>query len=150
MNDMHWLWWLAIVAAAALLALTSAIDAALSAIGRHRLNALQDEGGSRAARINQFLATPGRLKAAILLVNTACVIAATAALMVLGAGWGVGWRIASLAALLIALLIVGEAIPKSLALRDTAAAVRLLTGPMALLVGCAGMGGLLLHLLLRR
>ncbi len=134
MNDMHWLWWLAIVAAAALLALTSAIDAALSAIGRHRLNALQDEGGSRAARINQFLATPGRLKAAILLVNTACVIAATAALMVLGAGWGVGWRIASLAALLIALLIVGEAIPKSLALRDTAAAVRLLTGPMALLV----------------
>ncbi len=134
MNEPFWLWWLVIGASTALLGLTSAIDAALSAIGRHRLNALQDEGGSRAARINQFLATPGRLKAAILLVNTACVIAVTAAVMVLSAGWGAGWRVAGLIVLLIVLLIVGEAIPKGLALRDTAAAARLLTGPMALLV----------------
>ncbi|HMO58297.1 MAG TPA: hemolysin family protein [Roseiflexaceae bacterium] len=117
-----------------ILALTSAVDAALTAIGRHRLNAMQEENASRAARISRLLNDPYRFKAAILLINAACTIRATALVMAAADALAIGWQIAGLLLLLLLIMIFGEALPKAMAVRDTAAAARLLTGPMALVV----------------
>src|SRR5262245_14284227 len=61
-----------------LLAFTAADDTALMAITRHRLSIMQEESATRATVITRLLADPYRFKAAILLLNTATVIAATA------------------------------------------------------------------------
>jgi CBS domain containing-hemolysin-like protein len=133
-NDLSGLYIAGIVGALLALALTSAVDAAMTAIGRHRLNAMQEENESRAARIGRLLHEPYRFKAAILLINTACVIIATALMMLFTAAMPGSWRIGALLLLLLLLMVFGEALPKAFAIRDTGAAARLLTGPMAVIV----------------
>jgi CBS domain containing-hemolysin-like protein len=123
---------LGIVACLMLLAFTSAVDAALTAISRHRLGLLQEEDRSRAALVSRLLDDPYRFKVAILLINTAAVIAVTALLLLLTRGLPWGWRAASLGGLLVAIMVFSEGVPKALALRNPAAAARLLAGPMAL------------------
>ena len=116
-----------------LLALTSAADAALGAISRHRLNLLQEEAAPRAVRVARLLADPYHFKASILLVNAAAIIAATAFTQYLTQGQVLGWRLAALGLLLVLILVFSEALPKALALRNPTQAAQLLAGPMALL-----------------
>ncbi|HWQ11174.1 MAG TPA: hemolysin family protein [Roseiflexaceae bacterium] len=115
----------------ALLAFTSAVDAALTAISRHRLGLIQEEDRPRAAIVGRLLDDPYRFKVAILLLNTAAVIAATALTTYLTRALAWGWRLGALALLLVAIMVFSEGLPKALALRDPAAAARLLAGPMA-------------------
>jgi len=116
-----------------LLALTSAADAALGAISRHRLNLLQEEAAPRAMLVARLLADPYHFKASILLVNAAAIITATAFTQYLTQGQALGWRLAALALLLVLILVLSEALPKALALRNPTKAAELLAGPMALL-----------------
>jgi putative hemolysin len=116
-----------------LLAFTSAADAALSAISRHRLNLLQEEATPRAALVARLLSDPYSFKASILLVNAAAIITATACAQYLTRGLVLGWRLAALGLLLVLILVFSEALPKALALRNPAQAAQILAGPMALL-----------------
>jgi CBS domain containing-hemolysin-like protein len=116
-----------------LLAFTSAVDAALSAISRHRLNLLQEEAGPRARVVARLLSDPYRFKAAILLINAAAIITATALTQQLTRGLTLVWRVGALGVLLLLILILSEALPKALAIRNPATAARLLAGPMSLI-----------------
>jgi CBS domain containing-hemolysin-like protein len=116
-----------------LLALTSAADAALSAISRHRLNLLQEEAAPRAAIVARLLSDPYRFKASVLLVNAAAIIIATAFTQHLTRGLALGWRVGGLALLLILILVLSEALPKALALRNPPQTAQLLARPIALL-----------------
>jgi putative hemolysin len=116
-----------------LLAFTSAIDAALTAISRHRLSVMQEESAARANVITHLLADPYRFKAAILLLNTATVITATALTLLLTDGLAIGWQVAALTVLLLLMVVFSEALPKALATHNPARAAALLAGPMALL-----------------
>jgi putative hemolysin len=120
-----------IVLCLVLLAFTSAVDAALSAISRHRLQLLQDEAASRANVVTHLLSDPYRFKAAILLLNAAAIIAATAFTQRLTHGLASGWRVGALALLLMLILIFSAALPKALAIRNPARAAQLLAGPMS-------------------
>ena len=115
------------------LAFTSAADAALSAISRHRLNLLQEEAAPRAAIVARLLADPYRFKASILLVNAGAIITATAFTQYLTRGLALSWRLSALVLLLALILVFSEALPKALALRNPPQAAQLLAGPMALL-----------------
>lgn len=115
------------------LAFTSAVDAAMSAISRHRLNLLQEEAAPRAKLMLRLLADPYRFKATVLLVNTASIIAATACTLWLTRALTLGWRSGALGALLVLILLVSEALPKALVLRNPAGAAQALAAPMALL-----------------
>ncbi|HEU5097741.1 MAG TPA: hemolysin family protein, partial [Roseiflexaceae bacterium] len=82
----------------------------------------------------RLLSDPYRFKAAILLVNTAMVILATAFTIWSTAGLSIGWQLAALALLLLLMVLFSEALPKALALRNPSRAAVLLAGPMTLLV----------------
>jgi len=117
-----------------LLAFTSAVDAAFTAISRHRLSALLAEDGARAKQIvTRLLDDPYHLKSTIILINTGALITATWLTLHLELGSG-AWAVAArLGGLLVAALVIGEVIPKAIAVRDPARAARLLAGPMAAL-----------------
>jgi putative hemolysin len=124
-----------------LLAFSSAVDAALSAISRHRLNLLQEEAATRATMVERLLSDPYRFKAALVLINAGALIAATALTLNLTSriGRAVGlsgldltWlKLGMLALLLLLILILSEALPKALAIRDPSRAAKLLAGPMS-------------------
>jgi putative hemolysin len=108
----------------ALTAIASAADAALTALSRHRLNALQAEGRSRARVITHLLDDPARLKATTLTVDTFAKGGATAlTLLILFGGTqntavtdSAWWqRLLGVVLILLALLLIGEALPKLLA-----------------------------------
>jgi CBS domain containing-hemolysin-like protein len=130
-----------IVLCLVLLAFASAVDAALSAISRHRLNLLQEESAPRATVIERLLSDPYRFKAALVLINAGVIIAATALTLSLVSRFARAWQIAgpnltwlrlgALALLLLLILILSEALPKALAIRDPSRAARLLAGPMS-------------------
>ncbi len=115
------------------LAFTSAVDAALTAIGRHRLNILLSEaqGGPRTKRaVARLMNDPYHFKSTIIFLNTVTLITATALTLGLSAGHG-PWAVAgSLAGLLIAALVIGEVVPKAWAVRNPDATALLLAGPM--------------------
>ena len=115
-----------------LLAFTSAVDAAMTAIGRHRLGLLHESDRRRAQLIDRLLAEPYRFKATILLLNSAATIAATALMLRLFAGQPLHLRIAALGGLLLLILIFAEALPKALAISNPTQAAQALAGPMAL------------------
>ncbi len=116
-----------------LLAFTSAVDTAMSAISRHRLNMLQEEGASRAERVARLLSDPYRFKATVLLVNAGAIVTATAFTQLLTADLPVGWRFGALALLLLLILVLCEVLPKALVMRNPAGAAQALAGPMGLL-----------------
>jgi CBS domain containing-hemolysin-like protein len=118
-----------------LIAFTSAVDAALSAISRHRLNLLKEEHTRRARAIVQLLADPYRFKSAVLLLHAAAMIAATVFTLHLVRGLAVGWRLGALALLLLLLIIFSVALPKALVARNPPGAAHLLAAPMALITG---------------
>ncbi|MFL5805693.1 MAG: hemolysin family protein [Roseiflexaceae bacterium] len=116
-----------------LIAFTSAVDAALSAISRHRLNMLKEEHTPRARAIVQLLSDPYRFKSAVLLLHAAAMIAATVFTLRLVRGLSLGWHLGALALLLLLLMIFSVALPKALVARDPASAAHMLAGPMALI-----------------
>jgi CBS domain containing-hemolysin-like protein len=116
-----------------LLAFTSAVDAALSAISRHRLNLLKEENTPRAQIIGRLLADPYRLKATIVLLNTTAMIAATVFTLHLLNGAALSWRLGGLVLLLLLMVIFSIALPKALVARNPAQAGYRLARPMALL-----------------
>jgi putative hemolysin len=103
----------------ALTAVASAADAALSAISRHRLNALIDEGRSRAHVITHLLDDPARTKATTLTLDTFAKCGATALALAMMTDNGITlslWqRLLGVVLILLALLILGEALPKLIA-----------------------------------
>jgi len=120
-----------LVVCLALLAFTSAVDAALTAISRHRLSRFQEEDHRRAEIVGRLLDDPYRFKVAILLLNVAAIIAATAFTLYLTREFTWPWRVAALGLLLVVIMVFSEGLPKALALRNPAAAARVLAGPMA-------------------
>ncbi|HEU4325802.1 MAG TPA: hemolysin family protein [Roseiflexaceae bacterium] len=115
------------------LAFTSAVDAALSAISRHRLNLLQSEDAPRARIVTRLLDDPYRFKSAVLFLNAAAMIAATAFTLRGTRDLDPGLRIGALLLLLLLALTLSEALPKALATRNPTRAANLLAGPMALM-----------------
>lgn len=115
------------------LAFTSAIDAAMTAISRHRLGLLHETDARRAQMIDRLLAEPYRFKATVLLLNSTATITATALTLRLCDDQMWQWRLAALAGLLLGILIFAEALPKALAIGNPAATARALAGPMALI-----------------
>ncbi len=115
------------------LAFTSAVDAAMTAIGRHRLGALHETDARRAQIIDRLLTEPYRFKATVLLLNSTATITATALTLRLFGSQTWQWRIAALGGLLLLILIFAEALPKALAISNPSAAARMLAGPMALI-----------------
>ncbi len=100
----------------ALTAIASAADAALTAIGRHRLNTLVSEGTPRAQVIAHLLDNPARLKATTLTIDTFAKCGATALSLALFLSQPVLWqRLVGVVLVLVVLLIVGEALPKLVA-----------------------------------
>lgn len=116
-----------------ILALMSAAEAALTTISRHRLSALHEEGVVRMQVLRHLLSEPYRLKATILLLNTAMIITATALTLKLTLGLSLWVQIGGLTALLFGILILSEMLPRALALNNPAGTARVLSGPMALL-----------------
>src|SRR5262249_20069545 len=115
-----------------LIAFTSAVDAALSAISRHRLNMLKEEHTPRARAIVELLSDPYRFKSAVLLLHAAAMIAATVFARRLVRVLELGWQLGALALLLLLMIIFGGALPKALVAGDPAGAGPLLAEPMAL------------------
>jgi putative hemolysin len=116
------------------LAFTSAVDAAFTTISRHRLSALLSDGRGRSRRAAaRLLDDPYHFKSTVIFLNTSSLIIATGLTLSISAGRG-AWAVAgSLVALFVAALVVGEVIPKALAVRNPTGAALLLAGPMSAL-----------------
>ena len=116
-----------------LLAFTSAVDAALSAISRHRLSLLKDEQTSRAQIITRLLADPYRLKSTLALLNAAALIGATVCTLLLVQQAALSWQVGALALLLLLVVLFSIALPKALVTRNPAKAAERLARPATLL-----------------
>jgi putative hemolysin len=114
------------------LALTSAVEAAMTAISRHRLNLMHEEDTPRAAVVSRLLSDPYRFKVTVRLLDLAAVMGATALTFGLIRRLSVGWQLGSLAGLLLVILIFGEALPRALALHNINTTARFLAGPAAI------------------
>jgi putative hemolysin len=114
------------------LAFTSAVEAALTAISRHRMNALQEEDSPRAAVVARLLSDPYRFKVTIRLIDLTAIMIAAACTLLAARTLPLPWQFGMLGVLLIIILIFGEALPRALALHNVSDAARFLAGPMAL------------------
>jgi CBS domain containing-hemolysin-like protein len=112
------------------LAFTSAVDAAFTAISRHRLNALLNAGGRSRRAATRLLDDPYQFKSTVIFLNISTLIIATGLSLSLSADHGALAILGSLTALLLAALVVGEVIPKALAVRNPSAAALMLAAPM--------------------
>ncbi|HEX6290752.1 MAG TPA: hemolysin family protein [Herpetosiphonaceae bacterium] len=125
---------LGLVLCFALTAISSAADAALSAISRHRLNSLLAEGRPRAHVIAHLLNDPARLKATTLTLDTFAKCGATALVLALIVNTPTLWqRLAIVVAVLLVLLIIGEALPKLIATTHPDRTALLLARPLSFL-----------------
>ena len=125
---------LGLVLCLVLAAISSAADAALTAISRHRLQSLIAESRPRAQLVSRFLDDPGRFRATTLTLNISAAVLATALTLALLHPWAVWWQpVLGLVGLLLLLLVVGEAIPKVLATLNPDRAALLLARPLQVL-----------------
>jgi len=118
------------------LACISAVDAAVSATGRHRLGALLT--GSRSdtyvqQAIARLIEDPYFFTSTIIVLKTITLIAATALTIGLSAGDGSGALAGGLASLLVAVLALGELLPRAWAIRHPEGVARLLAGPVVIM-----------------
>lgn len=118
------------------LACISAIDAAVNALGRHRLGALLT-GSHRNDHFRQAIARliedPYYFTSTTVVLKTVTLIAATALTIGLSAGHGSGALTGSLASLLVAVLALGELLPRAWAIRHPEGVARLLAGPVVVM-----------------
>ncbi len=112
----------------------SASEAALTSISRHRLGLLQEEDRPRGDVVQRLLEEPYRFKSALLLSRTGTTIIATSLLLLLFRNVSLFYGLAALIVLLVVMMIFSEGLPKAFALRNPAAAARLLAGPLAFMV----------------
>lgn len=112
-----------------ILAFTSAVDAAFTAISRHRLSAMLSDGAPRSKTLSRLLEDPYRFKATIILLNASATIAATAFTLRLTHGLNPWLQVGSLALLLLTILVVSEVLPKALATRNPDVTAFMLAGP---------------------
>lgn len=136
------------------LAFTSAVDTAFSALSRHRLHALLHDRGPRTQRaIATILDHPDRFKTTLLVLHSSPMITATGLTLSAAFAYGPTTVAGALAALLLAVIAVGELVPRALAMRNPPATAALLAGPMAaltlLLLPLIALLNLLLHPLYR-
>ncbi len=125
---------LGLVLCLVLAAISSAADAALTAISRHRLQSLIAESRPRAQLVSRFLDDPGRFRATTLTLNISAAVLATALTLALLHPWAAWWQpVVGLVGLLLLLLVVGEAIPKVLATLNPDRAALLLARPLQVL-----------------
>jgi len=125
---------LGLVLCFALTAIASAADAALSAISRHRLNALVSEGRPRAQVIAHLLDDPARLKATTLTLDTFAKCGATALILALLFYTPTLWqRLLIVFVALLLLLLLGEALPKLIATANPDRTALLLARPLRIL-----------------
>ncbi len=114
-----------------ILAFTSAVDAALSAISRHRLHQMQNDEEPRSRIVHRLLEDPYRFKSAVIFLNASATIAATACTLRLTRMLPASARIGVLCGLLLIILILSEALPKALAARNPQRAAQFLARPMS-------------------
>jgi CBS domain containing-hemolysin-like protein len=114
------------------LAFTSAVEAALTAISRHRLNVLQEEDTPRATLVAHLLADPYRFKVTVRLLDLAAMIVATSLTLLVARSFSLIAVIGCLALLLVVILIFCEALPRAIALHNVSNTARLLAGPMVI------------------
>ena len=125
---------LGLVLCFALTAIASAADAALSAISRHRLNALVSEGRPRAQVIAHLLDDPARLKATTLTLDTFAKCGATALILALLFYTPTLWqRLLIVFVALLLLLVLGEALPKLIATANPDRTALVLARPLRIL-----------------
>ncbi|HEY0602445.1 MAG TPA: hemolysin family protein [Herpetosiphonaceae bacterium] len=125
---------LGLVLCFALTAIASAADAALSAISRHRLNALVSEGRPRAQVVAHLLDDPARLKATTLTLDTFAKCGATALILALLFNTPTLWqRLVIVFAALLLLLVLGEALPKLIATANPDRTALVLARPLRIL-----------------
>ncbi|MFL5733250.1 MAG: hemolysin family protein [Chloroflexia bacterium] len=125
--------WIALIVAVLcllLIAINSAIETALTNISRLRLRQLLERGVPRAQAINDLLDNPQRLPAALLFVNTVCLLTIGSLALVVSDHF-VEWWSHPLAVVVAALvvLVFGVAVPKSLAVRNPERTALALYGP---------------------
>src|SRR4051794_37003853 len=113
-----------------IIAVASAIETALTNISRLRLRQLLERGVPRAQAINDLLDNPQRLPAALLFVNTVCLLTIGSLALVVSDHF-VEWWSHPLAVVVAALvvLVFGVAVPKSLAVRNPERTALALYGP---------------------
>ena len=125
---------LGLVLCFALTAIASAADAALSAISRHRLNAMLTEGRSRAQVVAHLLDDPARLKATTLTLDTFAKCGATALILALLVNTPTPWqRFLVVVVVLLLLLLLGEALPKIVATAHPDRTALVLARPLSIL-----------------
>lgn len=113
------------------LALTSAADAAFTALSRYRLASLRTTNGSRSDHATAWLLNdPYRLKTTTILLSAAATLTAAWLTLSLDRTASTGMQALRLGGLLIAVLLFGEALPKALAIRDPERTVRIVSGPL--------------------
>jgi putative hemolysin len=113
-----------------ILAFTSAVDAALSAISRHRLHQMQNDDEPRSRIVHRLLEDPYRFKSAVIFLNAGATIAATAFTLRMTHALPASMRVGALCGLLLIILILSEALPKALAARNPQRAAGFLARPM--------------------
>jgi putative hemolysin len=114
------------------LAFTSAVEAALTAISRHRMNALQDEDSPRAVVVARLLSDPYRFKVTIRLIDLTAILIAAACTLLATRTLPIAWQFGMLAVLLLVILVFCEALPRAIALHNVSDTARFLAGPMSL------------------
>ena len=118
------------------LACISAIDAAVNALGRHRLGALL--AGSHRNDLSQqaiarLIEDPYYFTSTTIVLKTVTLIAATTLTIGLSAGHGPGALAGGLASLLVAVLALGELLPRARATGHPEQVARLLAGPIVVM-----------------
>lgn len=132
-----------------ILAFTSAVDAAFTAISRHRLNVLLEEDVPRARLLSRLMTDPYQIKAVIILLNTSGIIIATTLTLYLVRGFALWIQVISLLLLLFLILVGSEVLPKALASRAPDATALILSGPFNLIMNLLGPIVLVITLLTR-
>ncbi|GIV97817.1 MAG: hypothetical protein KatS3mg057_2474 [Herpetosiphonaceae bacterium] len=134
-----------------IVAFASAAEAALTAITRHRVHALLNEGEPRAKALMELFENPSRLRSTTLILTVAATIAATALVLDLtrDVALSAGQQALALAGLLLLLLVAGISLPKTIAMaRPDSIALRLVS-PMRVAMVIATPLLLLLRLIFR-
>jgi CBS domain containing-hemolysin-like protein len=132
------------------LALTSAADAAFTAISRHRLALLRASRDSHRERaLASLIDDPYRLKTTTIFLSIVAMITATWLTIAMEPGATPAMVALRLVGLLIAVLVLGEAVPKALAIRNPERTVALLSRPLVVATTLCRPVLALLNLLMR-
>ncbi len=121
-----------------ILAFTSAVDAAFTAISRHRLNALLEAGVPRARLLSRLMSDPYQIKAVIILLNTSVTILTTTLTLYLVRNVALWTQGIALTLLLFIILVVSEVLPKALAARAPDTTALILSTPFNLAMSILG------------